>query len=97
MLQVLIFFIQRFCNETEIFAYFAKAERLWNISVVYIFPIAFNVFLQLMKFYFFTKLNSNEGSFLIRELPFAIFNRSLSVHIRYRFWTYWLLPPTFPT
>ena len=33
----------------------------------------------------------------MRQLPFAIFNTSLSVHIRYRFWTYWLLPSIFPT
>ena len=37
-----LFFIQRFCNETDIFAYFEKAGRLWNISFRYIFPIAFN-------------------------------------------------------
>ena len=49
------FFIQSFCNETDILAYFAKAGPLWNVSVVHIFPIAFNVFAQLMKFYFFIK------------------------------------------
>ena len=50
------FFIQSFCNEADIFAYFAKTGWLWNISVVYIFPIAFNVFVQLMKFYFFYQM-----------------------------------------
>ena len=70
------FFIQRFCNKTDVFAYLAKAGRLLNVSVAYVFPIAFNVFVQLMKLYFF------------RELPFAIFNRPLRVHIRYRFWIY---------
>ena len=49
------------------------------------------------NFIFLPNENSNEDSFLIRELLFAIFNRSLSVQIRYRFWTYWLLPSTFPT
>ena len=47
------FFVQSFCNETDIFAYFAKAGQLRNVSVVYIIPIAFNVFVQLMIFFFF--------------------------------------------
>ena len=72
------FFIQSFCNERDTFAYFAKAGRLWNVSVAYILPTAFNESVQLMKFYFLPNENSNEDSFLMRELPFAIFNRSLS-------------------
>ena len=40
-------------NKKDIFAYFAKAGQLWNVSVVYISPIAFNVFVQLMIFLFF--------------------------------------------
>ena len=70
------FFIQSLCKKTDIFADFAKAGRLLNVSVVYIFSIAFNVFVRLMKFYFFLpNKNSNEDSFLIRELTFAIFNK----------------------
>ena len=68
------FFIQSFCSETDT-RIFANAGRLWNVSIVYMF----------MKFYFLPNENSNEVSFLIRELPVAIFNRSLSVHIRYCF------------
>ena len=50
------FFIQSLSNKTDIFAYFAKAGRLWNVSVVYIFPNAFNVFVQLMNFFFFYQM-----------------------------------------
>ena len=77
ILQLLIFLFKAFATK-ETLAYFAKAGRLWNVSVAYILPTAFNESVQLMKFYFLPNENSNEDSLLMRELPFAIFNRSLS-------------------
>ena len=79
MLQLLIFFIQSFCDEKDVFTNFVKAGRLRNVSVVYILPIVFDVFIKLMKFYqmkiqifFLPNENSNEDSFSIREFPFSI-------------------------
>ena len=79
MLQLLIFFIQSFCDEKDVFTNLVKAGRLRNVSVVYILPIVFDVFIKLMKFYqmkiqifFLPNENSNEDSFSIREFPFSI-------------------------
>ena len=79
MLQLLIFFIQSFCDEKDVFTNLVKAGRLRNVSVVYILPIVFDVFIKLMKFYqmkiqifFLPNENSNEDSFSIREFPFSV-------------------------
>ena len=55
ILQLLTVLFEAFQYEKDVFPYFEKAGQLWNVCAVYIFPIAFNVFVQLMISFFFTK------------------------------------------
>ena len=55
MLQLFIFLFSAFATK-QTFSHIAQRQDDFGMSVVCIFPIAFNVFVQLMKFYFFTKL-----------------------------------------
>ena len=53
MLQLLIVLFEAFATKQT---YLHISQRLWNLSVVYIFPIAFNALVQLMIFFYQMKI-----------------------------------------
>ena len=90
------FFYSKLLQRNRLFHIFRKSRT--GISLLYTYSLLLLMYsYNWWNFIFLPNENSNADLFLIIELPFAMFNRSLSFHIRYCFWTYWLLPSTFPT
>ena len=56
ILQLLTVLFEAFEYEKDVFPYFEKAGQMWNVCAVYIFPIAFNAFVQLMISFFFYQM-----------------------------------------